>query len=147
MATISSNPAIIGYPMVGVISYADSAIGEKSTGQIYMMLTDLDIPEKDLKVQNKLALLFSAAQYKNCSDPMEPTCSRVMMTGQMVRMEPGTEEYDFGLNAMLSRHPVAAAWDMRELELGNASMFEVKHIYYYPQNTTSTWPKWTSNTS
>lgn len=114
MATISSNPAILGYPMAGVISYADSALGEKSTGEVYMMLTDLDIPEKDLKVNNKMTMLFSMAQYKNCSDAMEPTCARLMITGSVKRLDKNTVEYDFGLDAVLSRHPVAAAWDMRK---------------------------------
>lgn len=114
MATISSNPAILGYPMAGVISYADSALGEASTGQVYMLLTDLDIPEKDLKKDNKLTLLFTMAQYKNCTDPMEPTCARLMMTGTMERIAKDSEDYEFGLNAVLSRHPVAAAWDFRK---------------------------------
>lgn len=116
MATISIIPAIKGYPMVGVISYADSAIGENSTGEIYMMLTNLDIPEKDILVDNKLTMLFSMAQYKNCSDAMEPTCARLMITGSMKRIEKTDPEYDFGLNAMLSRHPVAQAWSIREFK-------------------------------
>lgn len=118
MATISSNPVILGYPMVGVISYADSALGEKSTGQIYMLLTDLDIPEKDLKQNHKLTLLFTMAQYKNCSDPMEPTCARLMITGTMKRIEENDEEHEFGLHAMLSRHPVGTAWDYRRWSKG-----------------------------
>lgn len=114
MATISTNPAILGYPMAGVISFADSALGENSTGEIYMLLTDLDIPEKDLKQNNKLTLLFTMAQYKTCTDPMEPTCARLMITGSMKRIEQDSEEYDFGLNAFLSRHPVGTAWDYRK---------------------------------
>lgn len=93
--------------MVDVVSIADSARDGNSTGEIYMLLTDLHFSEQDLLQNNTLTLLFSMAQYKNCSDPMEPTCARLMMTGSMKRIDNATEEYAFGLNAMFSRHPVA----------------------------------------
>lgn len=107
MATISTIPEIKGHPMVDVVSFSDSPRGDNSTGQIYMILTDLHYAEKDLLENNKLTLLFSMAQYKNCTDPMEPTCARLMMTGSLVKIEEGTEEHEFGLNAVFSRHPNA----------------------------------------
>lgn len=110
MATISTLPELSGYPVADVVSYADSPIGENSTGEIYMLLTDLHSPEQDLLVDNKLTLLFSMAQYKNCSDPMEPTCARLMMTGSKSRIEENTEEHDFAMRALLSRHPRIKMW-------------------------------------
>lgn len=107
MATISTIPEISGYPMLDVVSFADSAREDNATGQIYMMLTDLHYSEKDLLKDNKLTLLFTMAQYKNCSDPMEPTCARLMMTGSLRKVAEGTQEHEFGQNAMFSRHPNA----------------------------------------
>lgn len=110
MGTISTEKTLLGYPMVNVISMADSAKDEKSTGNIYFLLTDLDFTGQDLGVQNKLTAFFSMEQYKNCSDPMEPTCGRVMISGQMIKLTEGSEEYVFGNRSMMSRHPNAANW-------------------------------------
>lgn len=110
MGTISTEKSLVGYPMVNVIAIADSPKGEKSTGDIFYLLTDLDFTGQDLGVQNKLTAFFSMEQYKQCSDPMEPTCARVMISGQMIKLTEGTEEYAFGNRSMLSRHPNAAKW-------------------------------------
>lgn len=110
MGTISTEKSIYGYPMVNVIAMADSAKDEKATGNIYFLLTDLDFTGQDLAVQNKLTAFFSMEQYKHCSDPMEPTCARVMISGQMVKLTNGTAEFDFGSQAMFSRHPNAHKW-------------------------------------
>lgn len=110
MGTMSSEKSLEGYPMVNVIATADSAKNEKSTGNIYFLLTDLDFTGQDLAIQNKITTLFSMEQYKMCSDPMEPTCARVMISGQMIKLSPNTEEYAFGNRSMLSRHPNAAKW-------------------------------------
>lgn len=107
MATISTNPRLTGYPMLDVVSFADSVRDENSTGEIYMILTDMHYAEQDLLQNNKLTLLFSKAQYKNCTDPMEPTCARLMMTGSLKKIDEGTEDYEFGLKAMFDRHPTA----------------------------------------
>lgn len=110
MGTISTDKSVLGYPMVNVIAMADSPLGEKSTGEIYYLLTDLDFTGQDLKMQNKLTAFFSMEQYKQCSDPMEPTCARVMISGQMMQLKEGSEEYAFGNRSMISRHPNALNW-------------------------------------
>lgn len=110
MGTISTDQSVLGYPMVNVIAMADSAVGEAATGKIYFLLTDLDFTGTDLHANNKLTAFFTMEQYKNCSDPMEPTCARIMISGQMRRLEEGTDEYQFGNRSMFSRHPNAAKW-------------------------------------
>jgi hypothetical protein len=66
--------------MVNVISMADSAKDEKSTGKIFFYLTMLDFTAQDLSKNNRLTALFSMDQSLTCSrdhvDPMEPTCAR-----------------------------------------------------------------------
>lgn len=75
-----------GFPMVNIISVADSKRGAASTGNIYFLLTNLDFTGQDLRKANKMSLLFTQEQGSECSkqniDPMEPTCARVMIAGQ-----------------------------------------------------------------
>lgn len=114
MGTISSYPALTGFPMVNVIAIADSEKGAKSTGNIYFYLTMLDFTAQDLSKNNKLTTLFSMDQTLYCSDrkidPMEPICARVMMSGEALRVEKESEEFKFATKAMLSHHPASATW-------------------------------------
>lgn len=77
-----------GFPMVNIISVADSKRDAPSTGNIYFLLTNLDFTGQDLMRDNKLALLFSQEQNEECShknvDPMEPTCARIMISGKAI---------------------------------------------------------------
>ncbi|GAB0088349.1 CREG1 [Sergentomyia squamirostris] len=114
MGTISTLKGIKGFPMVNVISIADSARGEKSTGRIFFYLTDLDFTGIDLKSSNRLTALFSMEQNRFCSDnhtdAMEPTCARIMISGKANQLKEGSEDYIFAKRAMLSRHPAAQKW-------------------------------------
>lgn len=90
MGTISIAKNITGFPMVNIKSVADSAKGEPSTGHIYFYLTNLDLSAQDLLKNNKLTVMFSNDQDLECTkkgtDPMEPTCARVMITGSAVKV-------------------------------------------------------------
>lgn len=114
MGTISTVPSIIGFPMVNVVAIADSDIDARSTGQVYFYLTMLDLTAKDLSKQNKLTALISMDQSLYCKqrhiDPMEPTCARVMFTGEALRIPKDSDEFAFGTAAMLSHHPASANW-------------------------------------
>jgi hypothetical protein len=99
---------------VNVIAMADSEKGGKSTGNIYFYLTMLDFTAQDLSKDNKLTTLFSMDQNLMCSkqnmDPMEPTCARVMFSGEALRVTPNTKEFDFATKAMVSHHPASVNW-------------------------------------
>lgn len=114
MGSLSTVDAIKGYPMVNVIAAADSARGEKSTGTLYFYLTMLDYTAQDLSKDNRLTVLLSMDQDLSCSkqgvDPMEPTCARIMISGRAVKLEEGNDDFNFGKNAMFSRHPAAQKW-------------------------------------
>jgi len=114
MGTISTLPALSGYPMVNVIAFADSEKEEKSTGNIYFYLTMLDFTAQDLSKNNQLTTLFTMDQSLYCSkrnvDPMEPTCARAMISGEALRIPNDSDEFKFGTNAMMSHHPAAATW-------------------------------------
>lgn len=114
MGSLSTVDAIKGYPMVNVIAVADSARGEKSTGTLYFYLTMLDYTAQDLSKDNRLTVLLSMDQDLYCSqrgvDPMEPTCARIMISGRAVKLADNDAEFNFGKNAMFSRHPAAQKW-------------------------------------
>lgn len=114
MGTISSLSSIHGFPMVNVISMADSALSAPSTGRIYFLLTDLDFTGPDLKANNKLSALFTEDQDLACTskniDTMEPTCARIIFIGKLERLTPGTEEFQQADESYTDRHPASVEW-------------------------------------
>lgn len=114
MGTVSTLKSIQGYPMVNIISVADSERDAKSTGRIYFLLTDLDFTGQDLRQNNKLTALFSNDQDLECSnqniDPMEPTCGRIMISGRVKELEKENDDYQVAFKAFVSRHPAAQNW-------------------------------------
>lgn len=114
MGTISSLSIIRGFPMVNVISIADSAHNTPSTGHIYFLLTDLDFTGQDLANNNKLTAMFTEDQDLACTlnhtDTMEPTCARVIFTGKVERLTPGTVEYKQADEWYTNRHPASIHW-------------------------------------
>lgn len=114
MGTISSLSTIHGFPMVNVISIADSALNEPSTGHIYFLLTSLDFTGQDLDVNNKLTALFTEDQDLACTsnntDTMEPTCARVIFVGKVNRLTPDTDEYRQADKWYTNRHPASIHW-------------------------------------
>ncbi|CAO1429569.1 unnamed protein product [Diamesa serratosioi] len=115
MGTISTVPSISGFPMVNVIAFADSSKDAPSTGVIYFYLTMLDFTAQDLAKNNRLTTLFSMEQSLYCSqkmkvDPMEPTCARIMISGNALRIRNETEEFKFATAAMISHHPASVNW-------------------------------------
>lgn len=114
MGTISTLPALAGFPMVNVIAMADSQVNAKSTGNIYFYLTMLDFTAKDLSKENKLTTLFSMDQSLYCTkrqvDPMEPTCGRTMISGEALRVPKDSDEFIFATTAMKSHHPASVNW-------------------------------------
>lgn len=77
--------------MVSIMSVADSPRGANSTGNIYFYLLNIDYITHDLQAENKLTAMFSNDQDLACTnrglDPMEPTCSRVMITGYIAQVQ------------------------------------------------------------
>lgn len=134
MGTIST--AFKGYPMVNVKSIADSALGEKSTGNIYFMLTNLDFTGKDLMVNNKLTALFSEDQDLSCTmnniDTMEPTCARAIFIGTVRKLKNNTDEFNQANEAFISRHPAAKVWrGMHDFYFCKFDIEKIAIIDYY----------------
>ena len=93
VGTISTNSNIKDYPMVNIISINDNDADGISTGQIQFLLTDLDFTGPDWQHNNKVTFLFTDQQLMHCTgswgrniDPMEPTCARTIISGQVVKV-------------------------------------------------------------
>eukprot|EP00099_Drosophila_melanogaster_P028530 NP_732230.1 cellular repressor of E1A-stimulated genes, isoform C [Drosophila melanogaster] len=90
VGSLSTNERVKGYPMVNIISIDDSDANNRSTGRIRFLLTDLDFTGPDWQKDNKVTLLFSDEQTLRCKeggkDPMEPTCARSMISGQVKKL-------------------------------------------------------------
>ncbi|EDV42730.1 uncharacterized protein Dana_GF16884 [Drosophila ananassae] len=114
VGSISTNKIVEGYPMVNIISTDDSDSDGKSTGRIRFLLTDLDFTGPDWEHNNKVTLMFSDDQTLNCQkagkDPMEPTCARTMLSGQVKKINPNDSSYQPALDAFEKRHPAANNW-------------------------------------
>ncbi|XP_068157877.1 protein CREG1 [Drosophila tropicalis] len=114
VGTISTNKIVENYPMVNIISVDDSDVLGNSTGRIRFMLTDLDFTGPDWQKNNKVTFMFTDAQNLNCQkagmDPMEPTCARIILSGQVKKMEKDNASYKPALEAFLKRHPAGANW-------------------------------------
>lgn len=130
MGTISTEPKLLNFPMVNVISMADSALNAASTGRIYFLLTDLDFTGRDLAVNNKLTALFTEDQDLSCTtnhtDTMEPICARVIFVGQMKKLQSNTDEFKFADQAYTDRHPASINW--RHTHAFYFCKFEIEHI-------------------
>ncbi|XP_013117036.2 protein CREG1 isoform X1 [Stomoxys calcitrans] len=116
VGTISTNSMVKDYPMVNIISINDNDVDHKSTGRIRFLLTDLDFTGPDWQNNNKVTMLFTDEQTLHCMhsrpiiDPMEPTCQRVMISGQVIRMNKDDTSYDEALVSFVERHPAAKNW-------------------------------------
>lgn len=114
MGTISSQSNLLGFPMVNIISIADSKLNAPSTGHIYFLLTDLDFTAQDLNAYNKLTALFTEDQDLACTinrtDSMEPTCARVIITGSAVRLDTNDPEYSLADIFYTNRHSASIHW-------------------------------------
>ncbi|XP_017141335.1 protein CREG1 [Drosophila miranda] len=114
VGSISTNKIVEDYPMVNIVSIDDSDANGNSTGKIRFLLTDLDFTGPDWEKNNKVTLMFTEEQTLNCKnhgkDPMEPTCARSMISGQVQRFDKSDRSYKPALDAYIKRHPSANNW-------------------------------------
>ncbi|XP_030573214.1 protein CREG1 [Drosophila novamexicana] len=114
VGSISTNEAVKDYPMVNIISIDDNGLDGNSTGVIRFLLTDLDFTGPDWQKNNKVTFMFTAEQTLSCTnaskDPMEPTCARVIISGQVKKLPEHAPSYKPAMNTFINRHPAAARW-------------------------------------
>jgi len=113
LATISSRDPTKGYPFNSIASVSDGPVG-KSTGVPYMYVTSMDLSQRDLAEDPRASLTMTLAQSDYCRtqvlDPEDPRCAHVILTGEMVKIQNGTDEAAFAQQALFSKHPVMPSW-------------------------------------
>ena len=76
-----------GYVPFGTVqSYVDGPL-KNSTGSPYFYIASISDTYKNMKYNNSVSLTISQAESNYCADkkydPEEPTCARVIVTGQV----------------------------------------------------------------
>lgn len=90
VGTISTDASIEGYPVVTLLSTADSKVGAASTGDIFFYMMDTDLAAMDVKKDNRITFMFSDAQEGGCNqrgvDPWSHECHRTIISGQIKKV-------------------------------------------------------------
>lgn len=67
-----------------------------------------------LQKDNRCAITVTLAETDYCQkdglDPQDPRCARLILSGKIKRIKPGTIEEDFAKKALFTRHPVMKTW-------------------------------------
>jgi len=113
LATIAAREPIIGYPFANIFSLSDGPV-DNSTGVPYFYISEWEISAQDMVVNNQVSITMTLAQGEYCEsnnlDPESPLCAHLIMTGELVKLTPGSEEEAFAKNALFSRHPAMNGW-------------------------------------
>ncbi|RZC40965.1 Pyrid oxidase 2 domain containing protein [Asbolus verrucosus] len=113
IATKSTQKAIEGYPFVSLKSVSDGP-PSNSTGVPYLYMTDMDVSGKDIEADNRCTILASLAESEYCKqknfDPQDPRCAKLIITGKIIKVDNSSSEYQFGEDALFSKHPSMKWW-------------------------------------
>ncbi|XP_075446514.1 protein CREG2 isoform X1 [Ascaphus truei] len=128
LATLSTQEKIQGVPFGHVLLTSDGPM-DNSTGVPFLYATPKANFVTDL-LQNPVASLTFADPdsdvcRKSISEPEDPRCAALTLTGQMVTVPP--DETDFAKKAMFSRHPIMRKWSQNYNWL--LMKMNIEHIY------------------
>ncbi|XP_046967161.1 protein CREG1 [Vanessa cardui] len=133
IATISTLPAIEGFPFSNVKSVVDGSMAN-STGIPYFYMSPLDFTARDLSKNTRSTILVSLEQTRYCEnqkyDPEDPRCTRLMLSGKMKKIKENTNEYKFAKAALFERHPAMANfpadhdWFIAKMKIAQIAMVD-----------------------
>ena len=113
LATIAAREPIVGYPFANIFSLSDGPV-DNSTGVPYFYISEWEISAQDMEVNNQVSITMTLAQGEYCEsnnlDPESPLCAHQIITGELVKLTPGSEEEAFAKTALWSRHPAMEGW-------------------------------------
>ncbi|KAK7347941.1 hypothetical protein VNO80_22484 [Phaseolus coccineus] len=100
-----------GAPFGNVVSYSDGLTGA-GTGIPYFYLTSLDPTARNALKNDKASLTVSEYPLGTCGkkDPMNPTCSKISLTGKLKLVDQESKEAEFARKALFSKHPEMKDW-------------------------------------
>ncbi|KAH9322237.1 hypothetical protein KI387_016876, partial [Taxus chinensis] len=101
----TSSIGLQGTPFGNVISFSDGPPGQ-GTGIPYFYLTLLDPTARDLKKDSRCSFTVSEVPLGTCkeTDPENPTCSKMTLTGKMEAINMNSPEADVASQALFSKH-------------------------------------------
>mmetsp|Transcript_8710 Transcript_8710/g.32131 ORF Transcript_8710/g.32131 Transcript_8710/m.32131 type:complete len:165 (+) Transcript_8710:285-779(+) len=105
----TSSVSMGGVAFGNVLSMSDGTVAN-STGVPMFYLSRLDLSTQDLLVNSSCSLTVTQlSTSEGCStDPEDPTCAKLTLTGQMVLV--GETEQEDAQAALFSRHPEMRTW-------------------------------------
>ncbi|RDX88120.1 Protein CREG2, partial [Mucuna pruriens] len=100
-----------GAPFGNVVSFSDGLPNE-GTGIPYFYLTTLDPTARNALKDEKASFTVSEYPLGTCgnTDPMNPTCSKISLTGKLKLVDEKSEEAEFARNVLFSKHPEMKDW-------------------------------------
>ncbi|GAA0173769.1 hypothetical protein LIER_27317 [Lithospermum erythrorhizon] len=100
-----------GTPFGNVVSFSDGQPG-KGSGIPYFYLTALDPTARYALDDQRASFTVSEYPIGTCgrTDPEDPTCSKITLTGKLKLLSGNSEEVEFAQNALFTKHPVMPGW-------------------------------------
>lgn len=103
-----------GAPFAQPKSFVDGGYPSNSTGILYFYDSEMDTSMEDIAADNRVALSLSAASLNHCpptkhTDPENPTCARVVLSGRFVKVEDENER-QMAQASLFARHPIMPRW-------------------------------------
>ncbi|XP_023641753.1 protein CREG1 isoform X2 [Capsella rubella] len=116
-----------GAPFGNVVSFSDG-LPEKGSGIPYFYLTTLDPTARNALKDQRASLAISESPIGTCkSDPMNPTCSKLTLTGKLLLLDEGSKEAEVAKKALFTKHPEMMDWpkdhDFRIFKLEITNIF------------------------
>ncbi|ESQ46998.1 hypothetical protein EUTSA_v10027934mg [Eutrema salsugineum] len=116
-----------GAPFGNVVSYSDGLPG-KGNGVPYFYLTTLDPTSRNALKDSRASFAISESPIGTCKrDPMDPTCSKLTLTGKLLQVNEGSEEEKVAKKALFTKHPEMMDWpkghDFRVFKLEIINIF------------------------
>ncbi|CAO2840548.1 unnamed protein product [Amaranthus hypochondriacus] len=100
-----------GAPFGNVVSFSDGLPG-KGVGVPYFYLTTLDPTAANALKDQRSSLTISEYPIGSCgkTDPENPTCAKITLTGKLVLVDINSKEAEFARSALFAKHPEMEGW-------------------------------------
>lgn len=100
-----------GAPFGNVVSFSDGLPNEGS-GIPYFYLTTLDPTARYALKDHRSSVTISEYPLGTCgnTDPENPTCSKITLTGKLNELDAKSEEAATAKNALFAKHPEMKTW-------------------------------------
>ncbi|XP_021749844.1 protein CREG1-like isoform X2 [Chenopodium quinoa] len=105
------SPGLGGAPFGNVVSFSDGKPG-KGAGVPYFYLTTLDPTAANALKDQRSSLAISEYPIGTCgkTDPENPTCAKITLTGKLKLVDANSKEAEFARSALFAKHAEMKGW-------------------------------------